>query len=145
MTASDYSKFYDMLLRGGITETGERLLSPQGVHTLCKGRFKGLRLDTPLARAFGVAGDHSPFAKSFQFGWATSHTDQRELSGYMANNHHDMSHWGGYALTQGFFYPTEKAYMIVCPQVMVTTPGAFAFGQALIRDASMALFQNTWA
>ena len=73
------------------------------------------------------------------------HTDQRELSGYMANNHHDMSHWGGYALTQGFFYPTEKAYMIVCPQVMVTTPGVFTFGQALIRDASMALFQNTWA
>ena len=145
MTASDYSKFYDMLLRGGITETGERLLSPQGVHTLCKGRFKGLRLDTPLARAFGVAGEYSPFAKSFQFGWATSHTDQRELSGYMANNHHDMSHWGGYALTQGFFYPNEKAYMILCPQVMVTTPGAFAFGQALIRDASMALFQNTWA
>ena len=56
-----------------------------------------------------------------------------------------MSHWGGYALTQGFFYPNEKAYMILCPQVMVTTPGAFAFGQALIRDASMALFQNTWA
>ena len=145
MTASDYSKFYDMLLRGGITESGHRLLSPQGVHTLCKGRFHDLRLDTPLAKAFGVAGQHSPFPKSFHFGWATSHADQNSLSGYQVSNHQDMSHWGGYALTQGFFYPSEKAYMIICPQLMVTTPGAFAFGQALIRDASMARFHNVWS
>ena len=145
MTASDYSKFYDMLLRGGITESGQRLLSPQGVRTLCKGRFRDLRLDTPLAKAFGVAGEHSPFPKSFHYGWATSHADQNSLSGYQVSNHQDMSHWGGYALTQGFFYPNEKAYMIICPQLMVTTPGAFAFGQTLIRDASMAQFHNAWA
>ena len=102
-------------------------------------------LDTPLAKAFGVAGQHSPFPKSFHFGWATSHADQNSLSGYQVSNHQDMSHWGGYALTQGFFYPSEKAYMIICPQLMVTTPGAFAFGQALIRDASMARFHNVWS
>ena len=67
MTASDYAKFYDMLLAGGVAPPGERLLSVQGVRTLCKERFAGLRLDAPLARAFGVAGDASPFARSFNF------------------------------------------------------------------------------
>ena len=53
---------------------------------------------------------------------------------YKTSDHSDMCHWGGYALTQGFFYPTERSYMLVCPQMMSTTPGAFAFGQTLIRD-----------
>ena len=144
MTASDYSKFYDMLLDGGISKNGERLLSSKGVQTLCKGRFKGLRLETPLAKSFGVAGTHSPFPKSFNFGWATSHGDDFSLRGYATSDHSDMSHWGGYALTQGFFYPKEDSYMLVCPQIMLTTPGAFAFGQALIRDASMSAFHNVW-
>jgi len=144
MTARDYSKFYDMLLNGGTSKNGERLLSNQGVQTLCKGRFKDLRLDTPLAKSFGVAGMHSPFPKSFNFGWATAHGDDYSLRGYATCDHSDMSHWGGYALTQGFFYPKEDSYMLVCPQIMLTTPGAFAFGQALIRDASMSAFHSVW-
>ena len=51
MTASDYARFYDMLLAEGVAPSGERLLSAQGVRTLCKGRFTGLRLDVPLASA----------------------------------------------------------------------------------------------
>ena len=51
-----------------------------------------------------------------------------------------MSHWGGYALTQGFFYLEEDSYMLVCAQLMLTTPGAFVFGQKLIRDRSMEGF-----
>ena len=43
-----------------------------------------------------------------------------------------------------FFYPKEDSYMRVCPQIMLTTPGAFAFGQALIRDASMSAFHSVW-
>ena len=43
-----------------------------------------------------------------------------------------------------FFYPKEDSYMLVCPQIMLTTPGAFAFGQALIRDASMSAFHSVW-
>lgn len=144
MTARDYSKFYDMLLAGGISKNGERLLSKQGVVTLCKGRFKDLTLDTALARAFGVAGKHSPFPKSFNFGWATAHGDDYSLRGYTTSDHSDMSNWGGYALTQGFFYPTENSYMLVCPQIMLTTPGAFAFGQTLIRDTSMSAFHSVW-
>ena len=94
MTARDYSKFYDMLLAGGISKNGERLLSKQGVVTLCKGRFKDLTLDTALARAFGVAGKHSPFPKSFNFGWATAHGDDCSLRGYTTSDHSDMSNWG---------------------------------------------------
>ena len=145
MTASDYSKFYDMLLDGGVSNNGERLLSPQGIQILCKGRFKDLRLNTPLAKAFGVAGEYSPFPKSFNFGWATSHGDDCALRGYTTSDHADMSNWGGYALTQGFFYPSEDSYMLVCPQLMLTTPGAFAFGQALIRDTSMSAFHSVWS
>ena len=144
MTASDYSKFYDMLLNGGISTKGDRLLSPQGVQTLCKGRFNDLRLNTTLAKAFGVAGMHSPFPKSFNFGWATAHGDD-SVKSYATSDHRDMSNWGGYALTQGFFYPSEESYMLVCPQLMLTTPGAFAFGQALIRDKSMSAFHNVWS
>ena len=144
MTAEDYSKFYDMLLRGGLDKNGGRLLSSQGVKTLCKGRFKDLRLDTPLAKAFGVAGTHSPFPKSFNFGWATAHGEDYTLRGYATCDHSDMSNWGGYALTQGFFYPSEDSYMLVCPQLMLTTPGAFAFGQTLIRDKSMSVFHSVW-
>ena len=144
MTASDYSKFYDMLLDGGVSKKGERVLSEQGVRTLCKGRFTNLRLNTALAKSFGVAGADSPFPKSFNFGWATAHGDQNVLKGYKNGDHFDMSHWGGYALTQGIFYPTEKSYMLVCPQMMSTTPGAFAFGQPLVRDKSMSVFQSVW-
>ena len=43
-----------------------------------------------------------------------------------------------------FSYPKEDSYMRVCPQIMLTTPGAFAFGQALIRDASMSAFHSVW-
>lgn len=145
MTAYDYAKFYDLLLNQGVTNSGQRLLSAEGIRTLCKGRFKDLRLNTQLALAFGVGGEHSPFPKSFNFGWATSHGDDYSIRGYSASDHSDMSHWGGYALTQGFFYLDEQSYMLVCPQIMLTTPGAFAFGQALIRDQSMAVFHSTWA
>jgi CubicO group peptidase (beta-lactamase class C family) len=144
MTAHDYSKFYDMLLHGGLSKKGERLLSEQGIATLCKGRFENLQLNTSLAKSFGVAGDDSPFPKSFNFGWATAHGDGRTLQEYKTSDHSDMSHWGGYALTQGFFYPTERSYMLVCPQMMSTTPGAFAFGQTLIRDMSMSVFHSVW-
>ena len=58
MTALRYARFYDMLLSNGVSHTGERLLSPQGVRTLCKGRFRDLRLNTQLAKAFGVAGQY---------------------------------------------------------------------------------------
>lgn len=145
MTVSDYAKFYDLLLNYGVTNNGERLLSVEGIRTLCKGRFRDLRLNTQLALAFGVGGEFSPFAKSFNFGWATSHSDECSIGGYATSDHSDMSNWGGYALTQGFFYLDQKSYMLVCPQLMLTTPGAFAFGQALIRDQSMAVFHNVWA
>jgi CubicO group peptidase (beta-lactamase class C family) len=145
MTAGDYARFYDMLLSNGVSQTGERLLSPQGVRTLCKGRFRDLRLNTQLAKAFGVAGEHSSFPKSFHFGWATAHGGKHELGGYSTSDHYDMSHWGGYALTQGFFYLEEDSYMLVCPQLMLTTPGAFVFGQKLIRDRSMEVFHSVWA
>ena len=144
MTASDYARFYDMLLAEGVAPSGERLLSAQGVRTLCKGRFTGLRLDVPLARAFGVAGDASPFARSFNFGWATAHGDTHHSTGYAPSDHYDMCHWGGYAATQGFFYLNEDAYMLVCPQMMLTTVGGFLHAQPLIRDASMAAFHRTW-
>jgi CubicO group peptidase (beta-lactamase class C family) len=144
MTAADYAKFYDMLLAGGISQSGERLLSPQGIKTLCKGRFKDLRLDVPLARSFGVAGDASPFPRSFNFGWATSHGETTAFTEYTTSDHVDMCNWGGYACTQGFFYPNEDAYMLVCPQIMNTTPGCFAHGSAVIRNASMAAFHSVW-
>ena len=145
MTAGDYARFYDMLLSGGVSHSGERLLSPQGVRTLCKGRFRDLRLNTQLAKAFGLAGEYSSFPKSFQFGWATAHGDKLGLGGYSTSDHYDMSHWGGYALTQGFFYLEEDSYMLVCPQLMLTTPGVFVFGQKLIRDRSMKIFHSVWA
>jgi len=144
MTAHDYSKFYDMLLDGGVSKKGKRLLTEQGVATLCKGRFENLQRNTTLAKSFGVAGDDSPFPKSFNFGWATSHGDDNVIREYKTSDHSDMCHWGGYALTQGFFYPTERSYMLVCPQMMSTTPGAFAFGQTLIRDKSMSVFHSVW-
>lgn len=43
-----------------------------------------------------------------------------------------------------FFYPKEDSYMLVCTQIMLTTPGAFAFGQALIRDASVSALHSVW-
>ena len=145
MTAADYARFYDMLLNGGMSPSGERLLSPQGVNTLCKGRFKDLRLDVPLAHAFGVAGDASPFPRSFNFGWATSHGEGSAFTEYTPSDHVDMCNWGGYACTQGFFYLNEDAYMLVCPQIMNTTPGCFAHGSSVIRNASMAAFHNVWS
>ena len=144
MTAGDYAKFYDMLHAGGLSPSGERLLSPQGIRTLCKGRFKGLRLDVPLARAFGVAGDASTFPRSLNFGWATAHDDTRNVTEYTASDHTDMCHWGGYACTQGFFYLNQDAYMLVCPQMMMTTMGGFVHGRPVIRDASMAVFHSVW-
>ena len=55
-----------------------------------------------------------------------------------------MCHWGGYAATQVFFYLNEDAYMLVCPQMMLTTVGGFLHAHPLIRDASMAAFHRTW-
>ena len=40
---------------------------------------------------------------------------------------------------------SEESYMLVCPQLMLTTPRAFAFGQALIRDKSMSAFHSVWS
>lgn len=145
MTCAEYAKFYDMLLAGGVSASGIRLLSPLGVQTLCKGRFKGLRLDVPLARAFGVAGDASPFPRSLNFGWATAHGDTPSLVEYTASDHRDMCNWGGYASTQGVFYLHEDAYILVCPQMMMSTPGVFVHGRHVIRDASIAAFHSVWS
>ena len=55
-----------------------------------------------------------------------------------------MCNWGGYAATQGFFYLNEDAYMLVCPQIMLTTVGGFMHANPLMRDASMAAFHRMW-
>ena len=80
-----------------------------------------------------------------KLGTSTSHGDECRIGGYSTFSHSDMSNWGGYALTQGSFYLDQKSYTLVGPQLMLTTPRAFAFGQALIRDKSMAVFHSGWA
>lgn len=112
MPAADYAKFYEMLLAGGVSASGERILSHTTVQLLCKGRFRGLNLtpcDTDpatgapephsqhggLAAAMGVAGESSPFPRSFNFGWATSHGYSDGIAEFAPHMHPDMSNWGG--------------------------------------------------
>ena len=115
MPAADYAKFYEMLLAGGVSERGERILSHTSVQLLCKGRFRGLNLSPSptsstgklephsqhggLAAAMGVAGAASPFPRSFNFGWATSHGFADGVVDFAPHMHPDMSNWGGCAHT----------------------------------------------
>ena len=149
MPASDYAKFYEMLLNNGVSPvTGERLLSPAGVQLLCKGRLSGLNLDVGMARAFGMAGaaNERGIPRSFNFGWATSHpVGVDELVEYATNDHPDMSNWGGYAANQGAFYLNEDAYILICPQVMLSTPGGNDKGAKLIRDDSFKVWHSVWS
>ena len=72
-------------------------------------------------------------------------TPNNNFTEYTPSDHADMCNWGGYACTQGFFYLNEDAYMLVCPQVMMSTMGGFVHGPSVIRDASMAAFHSVWS
>jgi len=78
-TAPDYAKFLRMLLRGGVSQRGERLLSAESVATMGRNHIGDLRVelqpiaDTSRARPFPVGAGRDTFGLGFQV--TGMHTD----------------------------------------------------------------------
>ena len=144
MKVSDYAKFYDWLLRRGVTEQGERLLSVSSIDALLNRQLSGLTVDNPLAHWMGLAGDASPKPHSFNFGWATSHPEAciADISEADAPR---QCFWSGYANNHGVLYPDEASYILIFPQLMGSSTGGYLHGNEVIKMAARRTFLATWS
>ena len=125
MTVRDYAKFYDFLLRGGLTPKGERILSVNSVHALTHRQMTGLERQNPLAAWMGLTGKGGQ-PHSFNFGWAVSHTEQ-EIGTISAVDAPRQCFWSGYANNHGVLYPDDDAYILIFPQLMGSSTGGYLY------------------
>ena len=131
MTVLDYSKFYDMLLAGGCSPNGRRILKEQSVRDLAYGQFSNLDRQSKVARAFGLTGE----VASFNFGWAVeAKTDKSP----------HCNHWSGYANNHGRLYIEEDSYILLFPQFMASTPASFPIGEPIIKEPMISAFLSEW-
>ena len=131
MTVADYAKFFDMLLAGGCTADGTRVLTPQSVRELTYGCFTELDRQSKIAQAFSLTGETG----SFNYGWAVEHkTDKLP----------HCNHWSGYANNHGRLYVEDDAYVLVFPQFMASTPAGFPLGDPVIKAPIVAAFLAEW-
>jgi CubicO group peptidase (beta-lactamase class C family) len=144
MPVADYAKFVDFLARGGVSEQGERLLSPVGVDTMTRRWVTGLDLDTALARHANCAGPfNATYPASFQFGWAIARADE-EVAEFDAAEHAGACFWGGYAHTSVTYFRDEDAWIITAPQVMAHgSSGSRRIDQVLTTPA-LRTFLELW-
>ena len=143
MTVEDYSRFYDFLLRGGVTLQGERLLSVMAVDALLRKRLSGLTIDNPLAQWMGLAGEKSAIPHSFNFGWACSHPEA-PISTLSATHAPRQCFWSGYASNHGVLYPDDDSYILIFPQLMASSTGGYTHGNSVIKESARRTFLSTW-
>lgn len=134
MTVADYAKFYEFLLAGGVTPSGERLLSTEGVRTLTHGEFDGLDRNTKIGQAFGLTGGAGQ--ATFNYGWAkVAKTDAVPHCNY----------WSGYANNHGRVFVEDDSYLLIFPQFMASTKAGFLNGNKKVRDLGSEVFMSMWA
>ena len=126
MTAADYGKFYDMILRDGRSESGERILSPESVRQLTHGTVEGVARQNALAAALQVNGSPESSGQTFNLGWASRPE---------SSQHAHCNFWSGYANTHGRLYPDQDEYVAVFPQFMASTTGGFVHGSETVAGA----------
>ncbi len=145
MTVEDYGRFMDFLTRDGVSESGERLLSSQGIETLTGKWVKGLDLDSGLARLFNCAGtlNENVLPRSFQFGWSIAKPSS-ELNGYDLTEHPAECTWDGYANTAVHYYRHEDSWIILAPQVMCHGPAGLDEVRNALRWPAVREFQDLW-
>jgi len=143
MTVEDYSKFYEMLLAGGVAADGSRLLSVSSVDALLRRRLQGLRSDNPLAAFLGLQGEQSPSPTSFNFGWAVKHGPQDAIATLSLDSAPQQCFWSGYASNHGVLYPEDAAYILIFPQLMGCSPGVLQAGD-IIKGPSKKTFLSLW-
>jgi len=144
MPVADYARFLDFLARGGVTEQGERLLSPVGVQALTGGWLAGLDLDTPLARHVNLAGLHNPtYPCCFSFGWAIARPAP-EVVAYAPGEHPAACFWRGYAHTNVTYFRGEDAWIITAPQVMDHGPAGPRRVHEVLTKPAVAAFLDLW-
>jgi CubicO group peptidase (beta-lactamase class C family) len=154
MPVSDYARFLDFLLAGGVSHAGERLLSEAGVAALTTRRFQGLA-PGPLGGAIGLGGEPpaagaaaaaapggppSGYPQSFNFGWAVTHRHSA-VDDYQAEEY-PCCFWSGYANSHVRFYAEEDSYVIIGTQLMDHhfTNG----GTAKLREPIVRAFLDAW-
>ena len=131
MIVSDYAKFYEMLLSGGYSEDGKRILTPKSVKELTHGEFLDLDRHSKLAQAFGLTGETA----SFNYGWA--------LEKKTSTTPH-CNQWSGYANNHGRLYVEDDAYILIFPQFMASTPAGFPIGDPVIKEPLVEAFLSEW-
>eukprot|EP00039_Didymoeca_costata_P030413 m.29419 g.29419 ORF g.29419 m.29419 type:complete len:472 (+) comp8100_c0_seq2:40-1455(+) len=117
MTVDDYSKFYEFLLRGGVTEEGKRLLRPQSVDAILRRKIQGLTARGPIARYVGLREGNMAYPKSFNFGWCVTQPND-EIGDIDLNMAPTQCYWNGYASNHGTLYPDDDAYILIFTQFM---------------------------
>lgn len=133
MTVSDYGKFYEMLLAGGIATNGQRLLTKASVRQLTHGEFTGLDRSSKIAQAFGLTGE--PSKATFNYGWA-------KLPKTESLPH--CNYWSGYANNHGRLYIEDDSYILIFPQFMASTKAGFLNGTPKIAETAVAAFLSVW-
>lgn len=143
MPIEDYAKFYDFLLRRGLTSGGERLLSETGVETLCKHAHPNLNDCVPMTAI--MQGGGLKRKQHFSFGWVTTYTQegQEEIQGELAIDHPRRNYWNGYSGVHGSLFLDDDAYILVCPQLMGNTSGAKFLGE-VFKNPILTAFLGTW-
>ena len=144
MTVEDYGRFLDFLARGGITASGERLLSAAGANMLTRKWLRGLDLDTGLARLCDCAGSLNPsLPKSFNFGWAIT-SPSADLEEYLATEHPSMCAWAGYANSTVHYFRDEDAWIVIAPQVICHGPAGDGEIYAVLTGPALETFLDLW-
>ncbi|MSP82679.1 MAG: hypothetical protein EXQ94_07055 [Alphaproteobacteria bacterium] len=145
MTVADYGRFLDFLARGGVTESGERLLGPGGIDALTRRWVRGLDLDTGLARYCGLAGSlNAGHPCGFGFGWAIARPGA-DLDEYDRFDHPGLCFWGGYAHTSVHHFRDEDAWFLIAPsQVMGHGPDGARRIEEVLTKPALATFLDLW-
>ena len=144
MTVEDYGRFLDFLARGGITASGERLLSATGTNMVTSKWLRGLDLDTGLARLCDCAGALNPsLPKSLNFGWAIT-SPSADLEEYQATEHPAMCSWAGYANSTVHYFRDEDAWIVIAPQVICHGPAGEGEIYAVLTGPALETFLDLW-
>ena len=131
MIVSDYAKFYEMLIAGGYSQEGKKILTSNSVKELTHGEFSDLNRHSKLAQAFGLTGGTA----SFNYGWA--------LEKKTSTTPH-CNQWSGYANNHGRLYVEDDAYILIFPQFMASTPAGFPIGDPVIKEPLVKAFLSEW-
>ena len=131
MIVSDYAKFYEMLLEGGYSQEGKKILTSNSIKELTHGEFSDLNRHSKLAQAFGLTGETA----SFNYGWA--------LEKKTSTTPH-CNQWSGYANNHGRLYIEDDAYILIFPQFMASTPAGFPIGDPVIKEPIVKAFLAEW-